>query len=67
MSGDGFVVERGESFDERRVEEVRVGGEEGVKEMRLREGLGELGECVGDVESWGERVGDEVGEAEETD
>lgn len=42
-------------------------GENGVEELGLREGLGELREGVGNVESGRERVGEEVGEAEEAD
>lgn len=41
--------------------------EEGVAELRLREGNGELGEGVGDVDGWRSRIGDEVGEAEQAD
>lgn len=42
-------------------------GAEGVEELGLRDGEGELGESVGNVESGRERVGDQVGEAEEAD
>lgn len=38
--------------------------EEGAKEWRLRKSLGELGECVGDVNCGREGIGDEIGEAE---
>lgn len=40
---------------------------EGVEELGLRDGEGKLGEGVGDVESGRERIGDQVGEAEEAD
>lgn len=46
---------------------MRVESEEGVAELRLREGNGELGEGVGDVDGWRSRIGDEVGEAEQAD
>ena len=42
-------------------------GAERVEELGLRDGERELGEGVGDVESGRERVGDQVGEAEEAD
>ncbi|PON55722.1 hypothetical protein PanWU01x14_186740, partial [Parasponia andersonii] len=65
LAGDGGVVEGGEDGDERGDKEERVEGEEGAEEGGLGEGDGELRESVGDVESRGVRVGDEVGEAEE--
>ena len=46
---------------------MRVEGNKGVEEKRLRKSVGELGESVGDVESGSVWVGDEVGEAEEAD
>lgn len=60
LASDRVVVEGGESADERGDEEERVEGEEGAEEGRLREGLGELRESVGDVESGRERIGDEI-------
>lgn len=54
-------------MEERGNKEVRVEGKKGVEEERLRKSVGELGESVGDVESGGAWVGDEVGEAEEAD
>lgn len=60
LACDGLVVEYGESLDERGDEEVGVEGAEGLEELGLRDGEGELGEGVGDVESGRERVGDQV-------
>lgn len=60
LASDRFVVEGGESADERRDEEERVEGEEGAEEGRLGDGLGELRESVGNMESGRERIGDEI-------
>lgn len=54
-------------MDERGDEEEWVEVDEGTEKLRLRESGRELREGVGDVESGRERVGNEVGEAEETD
>lgn len=67
LRGDRFVVEGGEGGDDRGNEEVRVEGEDGVKEVRDGEGARELGESIGDMDGWGERVRDEVREAHEAD
>lgn len=67
LSGDRLVVEGGEGGEERGEEEVRVESEKGLKEVRDREGAKELGESVGDIDDWGERVGDMVGEAPEAE
>lgn len=42
-------------------------GANGVEKLGLREGLRDLGEGIGDMESGREGVGKEVGEAEEAD
>ena len=67
LAGNSVVVEGGEGMDERRDEEKGVEGEEGMEKWRLGESGGELRESVGDMEGRRERIGDEVGEAEETD
>ena len=63
LSGDRLVVEGGEGGEERGEEEVRVESEKGLKEVRDGEGARELGESVGDMDGWGERIGDKVGSA----
>lgn len=67
LSGDMFVVEGGKGNNERGDEEVRVESEKGLKEVRDGEGARELGESVGDMDGWGERIGDKVGEAHEAE
>ncbi|KAG4920821.1 hypothetical protein JHK86_049634 [Glycine max] len=67
LSSDRFVVEGGEGDKEMEDDEVRVESEKGLKEVRDREGAKELGESVGDIDDWGERVGDMVGEAPEAE
>lgn len=67
LFGDGVIVEGGEGGDERGEEEVRVEGEDGVKERREGEGTREVRESVGDMDGWGVRVRDEVGETYEAD
>lgn len=70
LASDGLVVGGRERPDERGGEEVGgVGGEEAPEEGRVREGTGELGEGVGDVDGGGGRGGgeEEVGEAEQAD
>jgi hypothetical protein len=54
LACDGIVVECGESLDQRGDEEV------GEEELGLRDGEGELGEDVGDVESGRDRVNNQV-------
>ena len=65
LESNGSVIEGGESGDERGDEEVRVESKEGAEEGRLGESNGELRESIGDMESRGVRIGDQVGEAEE--
>lgn len=54
-------------MEERGQEEVRMGGEKALEELRLGERVGELGERVGDMKSWRTRIGDEIGETKEAD
>ncbi|THG02007.1 hypothetical protein TEA_002573 [Camellia sinensis var. sinensis] len=54
-------------FDKGKDEEVRVKPEEVSKERRLRDGMRELRESVGDMDCRRLMVGDEIGEVEQAD
>lgn len=60
LRGDRFIVEGRKGVDERGDKEVRVKGEDGLKEKVLRESSGELRESVGDMDSRRERIADEI-------
>lgn len=64
LASNGVIVEGAECGDEGSDNEVRMESQEGAEECGLRESLGELGECVGDVNCGREGIGDEIGEAE---